>query len=75
MPRVNDMPDVSYSRPSDEHGILDLRTHPDSLRLGAKLKLIPGHCDPTVNLYDWYVVVRRGLVESVWPIVARGALL
>jgi D-serine deaminase-like pyridoxal phosphate-dependent protein len=40
--------------------------------------LVPGHCDPTVNLYDWYVGV-RGLgtpaahVEALWPITGRGA--
>ncbi len=26
--------------------------------LGDKLLLVPGHCDPTVNLYDWYVCIR-----------------
>ena len=43
----------------------------------GKLLLVPGHCDPTVNLYDWYVCVRggmeRGVVEALWPITARGA--
>jgi len=29
---------------------------------------IPGHCDPTVNLYDWYVWVRGNRVERLWPI-------
>ena len=42
--------------------------------LGEKLLLVPGHCDPTVNLHDWYVGVRRGVVESLWAITARGAL-
>ena len=41
--------------------------------LGEKLQLVPGHCDPTINLYDWYVCVRRGVVEALWPITARGA--
>ena len=40
---------------------------------GDKLLLVPGHCDPTVNLYDRYVCVRGGLVEALWPITARGA--
>jgi 3-hydroxy-D-aspartate aldolase len=69
MPAVDGYPDVRYCRPSDEHGMLANST----FRLGEKLKLIPGHCDPTVNLYDWYVAVRRGRVEALWPIVARGA--
>ena len=37
--------------------------------------LVPGHCDPTINLYDWYVAVRGGRVEAIWPITARGAVL
>ena len=74
MPQVLDMPDVSYCRPSDEHGMLDIGSLPSALKLGTKLKLIPGHCDPTVNLYDWYVAMRGDRVEALWPIVARGAL-
>jgi len=43
------------------------------LGLGDKVRLISGHCDPTVNLYDWYVCV-RGRVGQVWPIAARCAV-
>ncbi len=46
-----------------------------ALRLGERVRLIPGHCDPTVNLYDWYVATRAGTVEAVWPVSARGAVL
>jgi 3-hydroxy-D-aspartate aldolase len=44
------------------------------LGLGDKIRLIPGHCDPTVNLYDWYVCIRGSRVEQLWPITARGAV-
>ena len=44
------------------------------LRIGDRLWLVPGHCDPTVNLYDWIVGVRGTRVECVWPVAARGAL-
>ena len=48
------------------------------LRPGDRLRLIPGHCDPTVNLHEHYIVVRGGLeagrVEAVWPIDARGCI-
>ncbi len=74
MPRVFDTPGVEYTRASDEHGVLKLDAGV-SLALGHKLKLVPGHCDPTVNLYDHYVCVRKGVVEALWPIAARGALL
>ncbi|MCZ6841393.1 MAG: DSD1 family PLP-dependent enzyme, partial [SAR324 cluster bacterium] len=43
-------------------------------RVGDTIRLIPGHCDPTVNLYDWFVGMRNGKVESLWPITARGML-
>lgn len=74
MPIVADLPGLTYGRPSDEHGMLDLRNTDAKIELGTKLKLIPGHCDPTANLYDWYVAVRDGRVESLWPIDARAAL-
>jgi len=38
------------------------------------VRLIPGHCDPTVNLHDWLVAVRGDRVEEVWTVDARGAL-
>jgi 3-hydroxy-D-aspartate aldolase len=71
MPGVWEMPGVSYTKASDEHGWLEGKALP---ALGAKVLLVPGHCDPTINLYDWYVCVRRGFVEHLWPITARGAL-
>ncbi len=36
--------------------------------------LVPGHCDPTVDRYDWYVGIRKNRVESLWPVAARGAM-
>ncbi len=74
MPRVADHPGVEFVKASDEHGVLQL-SGGANLTVGAKLKLIPGHCDPTVNLYDWFVCLRNGRVEALWPITARGALL
>ena len=74
MPRVADVEGAEYLKASDEHGVLKLDARA-RLALGDKLKLIPGHCDPTVNLYDHYVCVRAGRVEALWPITARGALL
>jgi D-serine deaminase-like pyridoxal phosphate-dependent protein len=59
---------------SDEHTVL-LRTDAEGLlRPGDKTLLVPGHCDPTVNLHDWIVAVRGGVVEAVWPVDARGRM-
>ena len=75
MPAVRGRPDLEYQRASDEHGVLLVRDAGAPLRVGDRLWLIPGHCDPTINLYDWYVGVRGGRVEALWPITARGAVL
>ena len=72
MPWVAGMPDVEYVRAADEHGKLLLHDPARTLEVGQKVKLIPGHCDPTVNLYDWYVGYRGARVEALWPITARG---
>ena len=71
MPGVWQRPGLAYTHASDEHGWVEGSPAP---ALGEKLLLVPGHCDPTVNLYDWYVCVRKGVVEALWPITARGAL-
>ena len=63
--------DLQYTKASDEHGWVEGKDVPP---LGDKLLLVPGHCDPTINLYDWYVCVRNGIVEDLWPITARGAV-
>ncbi|MDX2158317.1 MAG: DSD1 family PLP-dependent enzyme [Hyphomicrobiaceae bacterium] len=78
-PEVHGLAGAVYERPSDEHGGLDLAACNERPALGDKLLLIPGHCDPTVNLHDWYIGVRgmgtaRARVESVWPVAARGAV-
>src|SRR5437016_1533630 len=64
-------PAATYERASDEHGRLAVSAATNRLALGDKLRLIPGHCDPTVNLHDWYVCIRGGRVEPPWPITAR----
>ena len=74
LPFVHDRPGISYTGASDEHGRLTLEASADRLAIGERLRLVPGHCDPTVDRYDWYVGVRKGRVESVWPVAARGAM-
>jgi D-serine deaminase-like pyridoxal phosphate-dependent protein len=72
-PWVHGLADIECTGVSDEHGKLILGPKAKPLKLGDKVWLIPGHCDPTVNLHDWYVGVRHGRVEALWPISARGA--
>jgi D-serine deaminase-like pyridoxal phosphate-dependent protein len=72
MPLVVGIAGATYTRASDEHGVIDL-AGPGTVKLGQKIRLVPGHCDPTVNLYDWLVCYRGERVEAVWPISGRGA--
>jgi D-serine deaminase-like pyridoxal phosphate-dependent protein len=73
MPAVWQRPGLRYAGASDEHGkiVVDDGAAP---ALGERLRLVPGHCDPTVDRYDWYVGVRGGRVECLWPIAARGGM-
>ncbi len=73
-PVVWDEPAATYERASDEHGRLAVTGATNRLQIGDKIRLVPGHCDPTVNLYDWYVGIRNKWVEAIWPITARGAV-
>ncbi len=74
MPGVWQRDDLQYVKASDEHGVI-ATPNDASLSLESRLMLVPGHCDPTVNLYDDIICVRGEVVEAIWPISARGALL
>jgi 3-hydroxy-D-aspartate aldolase len=74
LPLVWGMPEVRCVGTSDEHGKLVWEGGDRRFAIGEKLRLVPGHCDPTVDRYDWYVGVRRGRVECVFPVDARGAM-
>ncbi|KAE8999373.1 hypothetical protein PR003_g20338 [Phytophthora rubi] len=69
---------LEYHGGGDEHGILKPQQHVlDAEKvalpaLGSQLLLIPGHCDPTTNMYDHLVGYRGNRVEHVWEIEARG---
>ena len=56
---------------SDEHTILAVQAG-DPPPLRARIRLVPGHCDPTVNLHDWILGMRGDVVEDVWQVEARG---
>jgi putative serine dehydratase-like protein len=63
-PLVSDEPAATSERASDEHGRLGISGATNRLGLGDKIRLVPGHCDPTVNLFDWYVGIRTNRVDQ-----------
>ena len=74
LPIVHAAHGLEYVGASDEHGVLRVDRDLSNPFIGERVWLVPGHCDPTVNLYDWIVGVRGDVVECVWPVAARGAL-
>ena len=74
LPTIWQRPDIRYTSASDEHGKLEIGSETATPKVGEKLRLVPGHCDPTVDKFDWYVGVRNGRVECLWPVAARGGI-
>lgn len=70
---------LRYANGGDEHGLIYADGPKARLpALGRMLWLVPGHCDPTVNLHNFLIGVRGGLaagvVERIIRVDARGAL-
>jgi D-serine deaminase-like pyridoxal phosphate-dependent protein len=67
-----DRPEVTVQRMSEEHGILDLSHTAWRPRVGEQVRLVPNHVCIVVHLNDVIHGVRRDVVESRWPVSARG---
>jgi len=82
LPRVLEMEPtgaLEYANGGDEHGILRPAAGNQRVpRLDDVVWLIPGHCDPTVNLHNVLIGVSGGLVngrvDKIIRVDARGAL-
>jgi D-serine deaminase-like pyridoxal phosphate-dependent protein len=70
-PELMDVTGVRYEFAGDEHGRLILESPSREVRLGDKLRFVPPHCDPTVNLYDRFYCVRGDVIEDEWGIMER----
>jgi D-serine deaminase-like pyridoxal phosphate-dependent protein len=56
----------------DEHGMIVVPEGEAAPHHGALVTLIPPHCDPTVNLYDSFHVVKGDTLVDIWPVTTRG---
>lgn len=79
LPRVWGRDNLDFANGGDEHGILRRRSADAPLPdFGETVWLVPGHCDPTVNLHDTMLGLRggleRGVVERVIRVDARGCV-
>ncbi|MCC5888436.1 MAG: DSD1 family PLP-dependent enzyme [Gammaproteobacteria bacterium] len=72
-PVAHDLPGLRYHFAGDEHGVLQLLEDAPNIELGDRLRMVTPHCDPTINLHDWMVLLEEdGRVHELWPVAARG---
>ena len=57
---------------SEEHGILDLTGTDWKPRVGEQVRVVPNHVCIVVHLNDLVYGVRGEVVETHWPVTARG---
>ena len=67
-----DRPEVLVARMSEEHGVLDLSTTSWRPQVGEQVRIVPNHVCVVVHLNDAMVGVRGDVVETTWPVSARG---
>jgi D-serine deaminase-like pyridoxal phosphate-dependent protein len=69
---VQGMKGIAYTPGGDEHGILQIDSASIPLKIGDRVHMIPSHIDTTINLHDFYICHRKGILERIWNISARG---
>jgi len=70
--RVVEYPDAQVTGFSEEHGILDLSASAKKPQIGEIISVIPNHCCVVTNMMDEVYAVRKGQVEAVFSVAARG---
>jgi D-serine deaminase-like pyridoxal phosphate-dependent protein len=70
MPVIKDRPEEKVVRLAEEHTKVEAIT--DNIKVGDRREVIPAHCCATMNLHRLALGVRKGKVETVWPIEASG---
>ncbi|MFN2235726.1 MAG: D-TA family PLP-dependent enzyme [Anaerolineales bacterium] len=67
-------PDARLYQLSEEHGFVDFSACSEKPAIGDRVTVVPNHCCSVTNLFNEIVAVRNGIVETTWPVAARGAL-
>ncbi len=70
--RVVEHPGAVVGNVSEEHGMLDLSQAATKPKVGEVISVIPNHCCVVSNMVDEVYGVRDGVVETIWPVAARG---
>ena len=70
IPTLIEDPDATLTF-HEEHCLIDTTDKLRGYKVGDKMSLSPSHCCTTANQHDFYYCVRGGVVEAIWPILAR----
>jgi D-serine deaminase-like pyridoxal phosphate-dependent protein len=70
--RIVEYPDAQVTGFSEEHGIVDLSGLAKKPKIGEVVSVIPNHCCVVTNMMDEVYAARKGVVEAVYPVAARG---
>ena len=65
-------PEVIVERMSEEHGVLDLSRSTWKPEVGEVVRVVPNHVCIVVHLNDVVYGMRNGVIETSWPVAARG---
>jgi D-serine deaminase-like pyridoxal phosphate-dependent protein len=72
--RIVEYPEAVIERLSEEHGTVNLSACPKKPEVGEIVSVIPNHTCVVTNLHDELIGVRKGRVEVVWTVAARGTI-
>ena len=69
---VAELPGATIRSLSEHHAVVELDEETPAPPVGTRVRVIPNHVCPTVNLVDEFVVTDKGEVVDRWRIAARG---
>lgn len=75
--RALDGRDLVVAKVNEEHGYIkgvDSSRDVDALQVGERVRFVPAHVCPVVNLFNRLVVIQDEAVVDEWPIEARGCV-
>jgi D-serine deaminase-like pyridoxal phosphate-dependent protein len=67
-------PDCVFRNMNEEHGFIDIRHAGQPFTVGDRVRIVPNHICPAVNLHERVYGIRHGEVEHVWEVEGRGKL-
>lgn len=67
-------PDIRITRMFDEHAIINNKEFSKSVNVGDKVRIIPVHICPVVNLYDYFYLISGEEVIEEIPVLCRGKI-